>query len=161
MEFWIRFWFFPRLNTKYMMILGIAVTAVGQFIRSLAMVTCGESFNHLIQQSKKENHVLITHGMWVCRVNWVLWETMHLNYRVFVDTSFWDTRHTLVFTIGQLGRNCCWAIHCTQFCLPLRHGCFFIVEFPTKKNRWCASFPTNIPVMWLPRILAFPFYLQE
>jgi protein-S-isoprenylcysteine O-methyltransferase len=63
MEFWIRFWFFPRLNTKYMMILGIAVTAVGQFIRSLAMVTCGESFNHLIQQSKKENHVLITHGM--------------------------------------------------------------------------------------------------
>jgi protein-S-isoprenylcysteine O-methyltransferase len=62
-EFWIRFWFFPQLNTKYMMIVGIVMTTAAQFIRSLAMVTCGESFNHLIQRSKKDNHKLITHGV--------------------------------------------------------------------------------------------------
>jgi hypothetical protein len=27
------------------------------------MITCGESFNHYIQIDKKENHVLVTHGM--------------------------------------------------------------------------------------------------
>jgi hypothetical protein len=67
----------------------------------------------------------------------------------------------LAFSIGQLGRNYCWAIHCTRFCLPLRPGCFFNVEFRMRKNPWFAFFQTNIPTMWLPRILAFPFYLQE
>lgn len=62
-EFLIRFWVFPQLNTKYMLIMGIAMTTTAQFIRSLAMVTCGESFNHMIQRSKKDNHKLITHGM--------------------------------------------------------------------------------------------------
>ena len=35
-----------------------------QIIRSLAMITCGESFNHLIQRTKKDNHILITHGIY-------------------------------------------------------------------------------------------------
>ena len=35
----------------------------GQVCRSWAMMTCGESFNHYIQRDKKDNHVLITHGM--------------------------------------------------------------------------------------------------
>jgi protein-S-isoprenylcysteine O-methyltransferase len=62
-EFLIRFWFFPQLNTKYMLIMGMIMTTTAQSIRSLAMVTCGESFNHMIQRSKKDNHKLITHGM--------------------------------------------------------------------------------------------------
>ena len=44
---------------------GLIMTIAAQSVRSLAMVTCGESFNHLIQRSKKENHVLVTHGMYV------------------------------------------------------------------------------------------------
>jgi protein-S-isoprenylcysteine O-methyltransferase len=28
------------------------------------MVTCGESFNHYIQRDRKENHILITHGIY-------------------------------------------------------------------------------------------------
>lgn len=28
------------------------------------MITCGESFNHYIQRNKKENHVLVTHGIY-------------------------------------------------------------------------------------------------
>jgi hypothetical protein len=36
----------------------ISFVIVGQVSRSLGMVTCGESFNHMIQKSKKNNHVL-------------------------------------------------------------------------------------------------------
>ena len=45
------------------MMTGLVMILVAQSIRTCAMVTCGESFNHLIQVSKKDNHVLITHGM--------------------------------------------------------------------------------------------------
>ena len=43
--------------------IGLAVLMPAQVIRTLAMVTAGESFNHLIQTKKKDNHVLITNGM--------------------------------------------------------------------------------------------------
>ena len=62
-EFWIRFAFFPYFSSSSTCI-GIVVVLVAQFIRSWAMQTCGESFNHLIQTAKKDNHVLITHGIY-------------------------------------------------------------------------------------------------
>lgn len=64
MEFGIRFGLFPTMNSSMLSLLGILVVAVSQTIRSLAMITCAESFNHLIQRSKKESHVLITHGIY-------------------------------------------------------------------------------------------------
>ena len=45
------------------MFVGLCIALPAQAIRTMAMVTCGESFNHLIQLSKKDNHVLIKHGM--------------------------------------------------------------------------------------------------
>jgi protein-S-isoprenylcysteine O-methyltransferase len=62
-EFWIKVVFFPSTN-MLLCRLGIGLVLVSQIIRSLAMITCGESFNHLIQTSKKENHVLMTHGIY-------------------------------------------------------------------------------------------------
>ena len=62
-EFWIRIIFFPKHNISKMYYIGIIFVIGGQVLRSVAMYTCGESFNHYIQQDKKENHVLITHGM--------------------------------------------------------------------------------------------------
>ena len=64
-EFWIKFFFSPSLNSTYLFIIGFMITCIAQFIRSFAMKCCGESFNHIIQSDKKENHVLVTHGMWV------------------------------------------------------------------------------------------------
>jgi protein-S-isoprenylcysteine O-methyltransferase len=63
-EFWIRFWFFPTLPCKTVTVVGILLVILAQFIRSTAMGTCGESFNHFIQTSKKDNHVLVTHGIY-------------------------------------------------------------------------------------------------
>ena len=36
----------------------------GQYARSAAMATAGNSFNHLVQSTKKDNHQLITHGIY-------------------------------------------------------------------------------------------------
>mmetsp|Transcript_5856 Transcript_5856/g.11075 ORF Transcript_5856/g.11075 Transcript_5856/m.11075 type:complete len:124 (+) Transcript_5856:730-1101(+) len=46
------------------MIIGGMLVVLGQSIRSLAMITCGESFNHIVQHSKKNNHVLIQNGIY-------------------------------------------------------------------------------------------------
>ena len=62
-EFWLRFWLvpasFPHITRN-----GIIVLLFAQLLRSLAMKTCGESFNHLIQTSKKTNHTLVTKGVY-------------------------------------------------------------------------------------------------
>lgn len=62
-EFWLRFLLLPSLRSGYVALVGLGLVLLAQTIRSLAMATCGESFNHRIQTTKKQNHVLITHGM--------------------------------------------------------------------------------------------------
>eukprot|EP00977_Amphora_coffeiformis_P009423 scaffold2179_cov165-Amphora_coffeaeformis.AAC.27 len=64
-EFGIRFVFWPDWNLPRPVVLaGLVMTAVAQTIRSAAMITAGQSFNHIIQTYKKENHVLIEHGIY-------------------------------------------------------------------------------------------------
>ena len=62
-EFFIRFFIFPSLNSVKFAVVGMIFVVIGQAVRSLAMITCGESFNHIIQNFKKKNHVLVTSGM--------------------------------------------------------------------------------------------------
>ena len=62
-EFTIRILFFQQYNSPRLFHLGIFFVMLGQTCRTLAMVTCGESFNHYIQRDKKDNHVLVTNGM--------------------------------------------------------------------------------------------------
>lgn len=63
-EFTLMLAFFPGYYSLRISKLGVVIVVIGQFIRSLAMVTCGESFNHLIQKERKENHVLVTRGIY-------------------------------------------------------------------------------------------------
>lgn len=63
-EFAIRLAFFPdATNSRRVFCIGMMFVLGGQVVRSWAMITCGESFNHYIQRDKKDNHVLVTHGM--------------------------------------------------------------------------------------------------
>lgn len=62
-EFGIRILFFDYSSPKIFCI-GIIFVLGGQLCRSWAMVTCGESFNHYIQRDKKENHILVTNGIY-------------------------------------------------------------------------------------------------
>ncbi|KAK2050515.1 isoprenylcysteine carboxyl methyltransferase [Colletotrichum somersetense] len=43
---------------------GLALVVVGQAVRSLAMVTAGQSFNHTIQHYRAESHTLVTSGVY-------------------------------------------------------------------------------------------------
>jgi protein-S-isoprenylcysteine O-methyltransferase len=63
-EFFTRLVCFPKLNSVGVCLFGVFIAVISQTIRSSAMVTCGLSFNHLIQREKKDNHVLITHGVY-------------------------------------------------------------------------------------------------
>ena len=76
-EFWLRFFLlflFSNTNndcndTSYsgnnvlLYKIGVIVMIVGHGLRIVAMITCGDNFNHYIQSAKKEDHVLVTHGM--------------------------------------------------------------------------------------------------
>lgn len=67
-EFWLRFVLLRYISwihlPSWVSFVGFFVLVAAQVIRSMAMATAGESFNHLIQTSKKENHVLVTHGIY-------------------------------------------------------------------------------------------------
>lgn len=45
-------------------VLGVSLVLLGQGFRSMAMKQAGTSFNHIVQSSKKEDHVLITSGVY-------------------------------------------------------------------------------------------------
>ena len=80
-EVLLRYWFLPSRyptvvsaskvvagNLQWLpsipMLLGIALVILGQVFRSLAMKQAGTSFNHIVQSSKKEDHVLVTSGVY-------------------------------------------------------------------------------------------------
>lgn len=46
------------------MVLGLLLVAVGQVVRSAAMVQAGPSFNHIVQQTQKREHALVTTGIY-------------------------------------------------------------------------------------------------
>ncbi|KAG6186390.1 hypothetical protein E4U36_000692 [Claviceps purpurea] len=45
-------------------LLGLAMVAVGQAVRSLAMLHAGTSFNHTVQTRKADSHILVTTGVY-------------------------------------------------------------------------------------------------
>ncbi|XBW36580.1 hypothetical protein QEN19_002155 [Hanseniaspora menglaensis] len=52
------------LKLQIIMVLGMLMAITGQVFRSLAMITCGKSFNHIVQSTKKGDHQLITSGIY-------------------------------------------------------------------------------------------------
>lgn len=62
--------YFFHINMKIgfklsvVMIVGGLMALVGQYMRSKAMITCGSSFNHTVQQEKQQDHILITNGVY-------------------------------------------------------------------------------------------------
>lgn len=64
-EFWFRFWFAPSFNVSpSVVIIGLLMVVPSQALRSTAMMTAGESFNHYIQTTKKDNHILVTKSVY-------------------------------------------------------------------------------------------------
>ena len=72
--------FFPRLKSRGwpLALIGLLLTAVGQVVRIGALFTAGHNFTHQIADSKKDNHQLVTTGVYArCRhpgyAGWFWW----------------------------------------------------------------------------------------
>jgi len=63
-EYWMELTFFPAMKQmSFMVWLGILVTFVGQAVRSLGMFTLRHNFTHMVADSKKETHMMVTNGI--------------------------------------------------------------------------------------------------
>ena len=63
-EHLVELYFFPSLKlATYIYGLGIAVCLAGEILRKTAMFHAGRSFSHIVQSTKKEDHILVTHGV--------------------------------------------------------------------------------------------------
>ncbi|KAI0143561.1 putative isoprenylcysteine carboxyl methyltransferase [Xylariaceae sp. FL1272] len=54
----------PFYSGHILLLVGFILVFVGQTARSAAMIQAGESFNHTIQRKKKDNHDLVTTGLY-------------------------------------------------------------------------------------------------
>jgi len=63
-EYFIELLIFPSLKQSYILYLGIMITTFGQLIRTVALFTAESNFTHEIAEEKRENHVLVTHGIY-------------------------------------------------------------------------------------------------
>lgn len=55
---------FPQTDAAPWVALGLGFMIVGQTIRTAAMAQAGTNFNHVVQSFRKENHVLVTDGVY-------------------------------------------------------------------------------------------------
>lgn len=54
----------PLHSGGLVMLAGVGLVAVGQVVRSAAMAQAGPSFNHIVQQTQKREHALVTTGIY-------------------------------------------------------------------------------------------------
>ena len=54
----------PLHSGPLLCLLGLVLVAVGQTVRSVAMVQAGPSFNHMVQHQRSAAHVLVTTGIY-------------------------------------------------------------------------------------------------
>lgn len=81
-EFGLEFYFLPgvKLNrfATLLSCIGMVLVIFGESLRKLAMFTAASNFTHMVQYRKRDNHTLITHGIYsVFRhpsyVGWFYW----------------------------------------------------------------------------------------
>ncbi|XP_055342898.1 protein-S-isoprenylcysteine O-methyltransferase-like [Paramacrobiotus metropolitanus] len=60
---------FPGMrDCIWISIVGLLMCVVGESLRKVAIATAGENFDHIVEDSKRREHVLITHGVYkICR----------------------------------------------------------------------------------------------
>ncbi|KAI9762984.1 MAG: hypothetical protein M4579_000047 [Chaenotheca gracillima] len=71
-EFLLTHFFFSRSGHGFLSsnvhllgtVVGLSLMALGQVVRSTAMAQAGQSFNHVVQTKRSEEHILVTHGVY-------------------------------------------------------------------------------------------------
>jgi protein-S-isoprenylcysteine O-methyltransferase len=55
---------FPSVPSAVPVSIGLTLLILGQYVRTAAMAEAGKSFNHIVQSTKKDGHVLVTSGVY-------------------------------------------------------------------------------------------------
>ncbi|KAJ5020555.1 Isoprenylcysteine carboxyl methyltransferase family-domain-containing protein [Bipolaris maydis] len=67
-ETFVTSYFFPGyqsyIHPPWAIAIGVILIALGQTVRSIAMIQAGTNFNHMVQSSKNDGHELVTHGLY-------------------------------------------------------------------------------------------------
>ncbi|KAM7357347.1 isoprenylcysteine carboxylmethyltransferase ste14 [Cochliomyia hominivorax] len=79
LEFVLEVYFLPNFKDYYYLwLLGVVLCIFGEVVRKTAMITASNSFTHLVQYEKADDHKLITHGIYAYSrhpsyVGWFWW----------------------------------------------------------------------------------------
>ncbi|XP_037075541.1 protein-S-isoprenylcysteine O-methyltransferase-like [Pollicipes pollicipes] len=76
LEFWLERALFPDMKEcSFTIGLGLLLCISGEVIRKLAMFTARTNFNHIVQNERRPDHVLVTHGVysWFRHPSYVGW----------------------------------------------------------------------------------------
>jgi len=134
-EFFIRFLLCPRFNSKILTVSGLILVAIGQITRSSAMITCGESFNHMIQHSKKKNHVLVKSGIY-----------QYLRHPSYFGFYYWSIGTQLV--LGNV---------LSTILFGVASWFFFHRRIPFEEQTLLKLFPEEYPEYRKSTIIGIPF----
>jgi protein-S-isoprenylcysteine O-methyltransferase len=64
-EYFIELYFWPNMKkNKWCVFIGVVIMLIGQSLRTVSMYTCGSNFNHQIEDEKRSDHQLVTHGVY-------------------------------------------------------------------------------------------------
>ena len=80
-EFGLEWYFLPDIKqmlARPCLLLGLVIAITGDCFRKAAIMTAGASFTHLIKEERRDQHVMITHGIYSwCRhpgyLGWFWW----------------------------------------------------------------------------------------
>lgn len=116
-------------------LLGLVLVIVSQMIRSWAMITAGVSFNHIIQIRKKDNHALVTHGIY-----------RFFRHPAYVGFFYWSIGTQLV--LGNF-------LHFILF--TIASWSFFQRRIPYEEESLCLLFPQEYPQYVARTWMGIPF----
>lgn len=144
-EFWTKqllFWIFKyeapvRFLSffKAMSISGLVLVIVAQWLRSCAMVTASESFNHYIQIRKNENHRLVKRGVYA-----------YIRHPSYMGFFFWSIGTQLV--LGNV-------IHTIVYAAA--SWSFFYRRIAYEEESLCKFFPDEYPSYVSTTVSGIPF----
>lgn len=78
-EFTLEWFLFPGMKqVQVLNVLGLLLTVSGEVLRKASMVTAGRSFNHYVQHTRHQDHMLVTNGVYnlfrhPSYVGWFYW----------------------------------------------------------------------------------------
>jgi protein-S-isoprenylcysteine O-methyltransferase len=134
-EFVVRWIWFPHFTFLSLSLCGLCLLVASQVVRSWAMITAQESFNHMIQTRRKENHILITHGIY-----------RYLRHPSYVGFFYWSMATQIV-----LGN---W-LHAVV--LTAAAWTFFSRRIPYEEDSLCKLFPEEYPEYKRTTMVGIPF----